>query len=255
MKHITIKSCLILLAGAIGLGSTSCSRYFVPQGQAVYTQIQIDSQLTADPAYMQVYAPYKAQLETEMNRVVGHSAVALTKPAGVTETLLGNFFADAMLAEGKKYAPDAELSFGTKGGVRIELPKGPITVGDLYELMPFENELVVLELSAESVQQLAKFIAATGGQPVSGLRMRIVDGKPADLTVAGKPLDTTRTYKLVTYDYLANGGDHTRGLSQPLNRTNLGQRVREALMTYVSEKEKAGEHINIQLDGRIVRNK
>lgn len=253
MKQFTIKSHLILLASILGLACSS--KHFVPQGQAAYTETQIDSQLTEAPAYIQWTAPYKAQLEAEMNRVVGHSDVALTKPAGEPETLLGNFFTDAMLTEGRKYAPDAAMAFGTKGGLRIELPKGGITIGHLFELMPFENELVLLELSGENIQQLAEFIAATGGQPVSGLRMKIDNGKATDITIAGQPLDPSKTYKLITYDYLANGGDNSRGLGDPVSRTNIGQKVREALITYVDEKEKAGEHINTQLDGRIISNK
>jgi len=232
---------------------TSCHRYFVPASHQ-YTQQQIDSTLTPDAAYMEYYRPYKQQLEAEMDRVIGHTDVALTKPSNVPETRLGNFFTDALLAEGKKQYPDAEFSFGTKGGLRIELQQGDITVGNLFELMPFENELVLLELSGKSVQQLAEFIAATGGQPVSGLRMKISDGKATDIAVAGKPLELSHTYKLITYDYLANGGDNSRGLNSPVSRTNLGQKVREALITYVSEQTQAGKHINTQLDGRIIRN-
>ncbi len=251
MKYLTVRSRLALLSLALVLGSTSCSRYFVPQGRAAYTQLQIDSTVADDPTYLRLYAPYKAQLEAEMNRVVGHADVALTKPANAAETLLGNFFADALLAQGRKAHPDAELSFGTKGGLRIELPKGDITVGHLFELMPFENEVVLLELSGTDVQQLAQFAASTGGQPLSGMRMKIIDGQAADITIAGKPLDLSRTYKLVTYDYLANGGDNSRGLAHPISRINMGQKVREALIDYVSEQTEAGKHINTQLDGRI----
>src|SRR5690606_31538462 len=180
---------------------TSCHNYFVRRGEAAYTRLQIDSTLEDDASLIQLYAPYRSQLDAEMSQVIGYSDVDLTKPADAVETLLGNFFADALLAEGRKLDPDAEFSFGTKGGLRIELPRGEITIGNLFELMPFENELVLLELSGDRVQQLAEFIAATDGQPVSGLRMTISEGKPANITIAGKPLDRSRTYKLVTYDY------------------------------------------------------
>lgn len=254
MKYFTPRSYLVWLAVALGLESTSCNKYFTPHGQATYTKFQIDSTLADDPTFIRLYEPYKQQLDAEMNRVIGYADTALTKPSGVPETRLGNFFADALLAEGQKRYPDAVFSFGTKGGLRIELQKGNITVGNLFELMPFENELVLLELSGDSVLQLARFIAATGGQPVSGLRMRIDKGKAADITVAGKPVERSRTYKLITYDYLANGGDNSRGLSNPVSRINLGEKVRETLITYVSEQTQAGKHINTQLDGRIIHN-
>lgn len=254
MKRFIIRNSLLLLAAAACLGSMSCSRYFVPSGQTTYTQLQVDSTTVDNLEYVQFYAPYKKQLEAEMNRVVGRSAVSLTKPSDAPETLLGNFFADVLLAQARKQVPDAEFAFGTKGGLRIELNQGPITVGNLFELMPFENEIVVLELTGEKVQQLAHFIAATGGQPVSGIRMEIDHGLATNIRIGGKPIDPNQTYKLVTYDYLANGGDNSRGLDDPISRTNLGIKVREALIDYVTEKAKAGNDINTQLDGRIKSN-
>lgn len=254
MKRLTTRNSLLLLAVAVWLGGASCSRYFIPRGQAAYTQLQVDSTTVDDPDYVQFYAPYKKQLEVEMNRVVGRAAVSLTKPSEAPETLLGNFFADVLLAQARKQVPDAEFAFGTKGGLRIELSQGPITIGNLFELMPFENEIVVLELTGEKVQQLAQFIAATGGQPVSGIRMKIENGIATNIRIGGKPIGPNQTYKLVTYDYLANGGDNSRGLDDPINRTNLGIKVREALIDYVSEKAQAGNDINTQLDGRITSN-
>ncbi len=254
MKRLTTRNSLLLLAVAVWLGGASCSRHFVPRGQAVYTQLQVDSTTVDDPDYVQFYAPYKKQLEVEMNRVVGRTAVSLTKPSEAPETLLGNFFADVLLAQARKQVLDAEFAFGTKGGLRIELNQGPITIGNLFELMPFENEIVVLELTGEKVQQLAQFIAATGGQPVSGIRMEIENGIATNIRIGGKPIGPNQTYKLVTYDYLANGGDNSRGLDDPINRTNLGIKVREALIDYVSEKAQAGNDINTQLDGRITSN-
>ncbi|SEK96013.1 5'-nucleotidase C-terminal domain-containing protein [Parapedobacter koreensis] len=231
----------------------ACSKYLAPVKQQ-YIQYQVGDSVSADSAYIRYYLPYKQQLEAEMDRVIGHLDVNLTKGDNAPETLLGNFFADALLAEGRKSYPDAEFSFGTKGGLRIELQRGDITIGHLFELMPFENELVLLELSGQNVQQLAQFIASTGGQPISGIRMKIKDNQPVDVQIAGKPIDTSRTYKLLTYDYLANGGDNSRGLENPVNRINLGKKVRETLIDYVSQQTREGKHINTQLDGRITRN-
>lgn len=236
----------------IVLNIVACSRHLVVTKQA-YKQYEIDNSLPSDSTYVRYYQPYKLQLDTEMKRVIGHSDVRLSKPASVPETLLGNFFADALLEEGRILHPDIDFSFGTKGGLRIELPKGAITIGLLFELMPFENELVLLELSAENVEQVAQFIAGSGGQPVAGMRMTIRDGRAEDIRVGDEPIDPTRTYKLLTYDYLANGGDNLRGLDHPISRIDLGKKVREALIDYVGQLTQAGKHITTQLDGRITR--
>ncbi|WP_257656905.1 5'-nucleotidase C-terminal domain-containing protein [Parapedobacter lycopersici] len=251
MKCTSANPLFLFGVALLSLLSTACSRYSLPAGSPAYTEHRIDGSIAPDTAFIAYYLPYKQQLDAEMNRVIGHSAVPLTKPGSVPETLLGNFFADALLTEGRKSDPGIDFSFGTKGGLRTELPKGGITVGHLFELMPFENELVILELSGKSVRQLAGFIAATGGQPVAGLRMVIHANTANDIRIGGTPLDDSKTYRLLTYDYLANGGDNIRGLEAPVKRVNLGQKVREALINYVQDCTREGKQLNTQLDGRI----
>src|SRR5690606_26136729 len=205
MKRIKASVFFALLA--LCIATAACSRHFV-RSEPVYQKFQIDSSLAPDTAFVTYYAPYKQQLDAEMDRVIGYSAVSLTKPGSAPETLLGNFFADALLAEVRKLDPDIDFCLGTKGGLRTELPKGEITIRHIFELMPFENELVTVDLSADAVRRLAGFIAASGGQPVAGLRMTIQDGKPLDIRIGGEPLEASGTYRLLTYDYLANGGDN-----------------------------------------------
>src|SRR5690606_8175015 len=108
--------------------------------------------------------------------------------------------------------------------------------------------------TGEKVQQLAHFIAATGGQHESGIRMEIDHGLATTIRMGGKPIGPNQTYKLATYDYLANGGDNSRGLDDPISRTNLGIKVREALIDYFFYKQKTAYDINTQLDGRIKSN-
>lgn len=250
MERVHTNSLSLAVVAILCLSGTACSRYF-STGQPIYQQHRIDSTITQDTAFMAYYAPYKQQLDTEMNRAIGYSTAPLTKPGSAPETLLGNFFADALLAEGRKHDPSIDFSLGTKGGLRTELPMGEITVGHIFELMPFENEMVILELSADSVHRLAGFIAATGGQPTAGLRMTIHDGLPGDIRIGGQPVDTSKTYRLLTYDYLANGGDNILGLNVPVKRTNLGQKVRDALIAYIQDHTRGGHPLTTQLDGRI----
>lgn len=186
-----------------------------------------------------------------MNRVIGHAPISLTKPGNSPETLLGNFFTDALIEEGRKIHPHIDVSFGTKGGLRTEIAKGDITIGKVFELMPFENELVVLELTGEGIQRLAQFIAASNGQPVSGIEIDIVNESPTNIRIGGKPFDESKTYHLLTYDYLANGGDDMRGLDNPVNRYDLGIKVREVLIQYIEQRTTEGKPITAQLDGRI----
>jgi 2',3'-cyclic-nucleotide 2'-phosphodiesterase (5'-nucleotidase family) len=193
-------------------------------------------------------------MQAEMSRVVGQTEVALTKPSD-PETLMGNFFADAMLKEGLKKDPAIQFTLATRGGLRTIFPKGNITVSHVFELMPFENEMVVLKLSGQNVQQVIDFIAKKDGEPVAGIRMKIRDNRAYDVTIGGQPFDITKTYYLLTYDYLADGGDELECLRNPLERREINQKVREALFENINDLARQGKKITAQLDGRIVSDK
>ena len=147
--HVAVLAGLSLLA--------SCQKHLAVS-KSEYKQYGIDQEVGADSAIIRYYQPYKDKMRAEMNRVVGQTEQALTKPSN-PETLMGNFFADAMLKEGLKKDPAIQFTLATKGGLRTTFPKGNITVSHVFELMPFENEMVVLKLSGPNVQQVIDFIA------------------------------------------------------------------------------------------------
>jgi len=241
----------VLLAG-LWL-TVSCQKH-LSVSKSEYKQYGIDQEVGADSAIIRYYQPYKAKMQAEMNRVVGQTEEALTKPSN-PETLMGNFFADAMLKEGLKKDPTIQFTLATKGGLRTTFPKGNITVSHVFELMPFENEMVVLKLSGPNVQQVIDFIAKKDGEPVAGIRMKIRDNKAYDVTIGGEPFDINKTYNLLTYDYLADGGDDLECLRNPLERREINQKVREALFENISDLTRQGKKITAQLDGRIVSDK
>lgn len=211
---------------------------------------EIDASYRTDSAIVNYYLPYKQQLEAEMNRVIGFSDLHLTKTRDA-ESLAGNFFTDALLWKGKQLDAEVQISFGTKGGIRNDLKAGDITVGNIFEIMPFENAVTILSLSGTDILRWADYMAQSGGQPCSGVTLVIQDKKVKEFLVQGKPVDPKATYKLVTYDYLANGGDYIDCFDKPLKRVDFPQRVRESLMEYVETQTKQGKHIQAKLDGRV----
>jgi 2',3'-cyclic-nucleotide 2'-phosphodiesterase (5'-nucleotidase family) len=215
-----------------------------------YRQYAIDSQTGVDSAFVNYYLPYKEKMQSEMDKVIGQTEQELTKPSA-PETLMGNFFADALLTEGLKKDPSIQFTLATKGGLRTTFPKGDITVSHVFELMPFENEMVVLKLSGENVQKLIEFIVNKDGEPISGMRMKIRNKQAYDVTIGGQPFDVSKTYNLLTYDYLADGGDDLECLRQPLERREINKKVRDALLENIMDLTRQGKKINAQLDGRI----
>lgn len=227
----------------------SCHRHFLVSDNQ-YKQYAINQDTTPDSSLINYYLPYKKQMEAEMSRVIGRSEIELTKPSE-PETLMGDFFSDAILAEGLKKDPSIQLALATKGGLRTTFPKGNITVSHAFELMPFENELVVLKMTGADIQKVIDFIVKSDGQPVAGLRMKIKDNKAFDVLIGGKPFDVNQTYNLLTYDYLANGAEDLEFLTNAIESKTINKKVRDAIIENISDLTSAGKTINTQLDGRI----
>jgi 2',3'-cyclic-nucleotide 2'-phosphodiesterase (5'-nucleotidase family) len=242
------KTLALLLSSTIFIACSS-SYQVVKSNRTAYP---ISKDVTTDSAVIRKYLPYKLKMDSQMNAVLGYSDVVLTKRSSGGESLLGNFFADAALYEARKIEPGIDFAIpSTNGGLRNDLPLGAISLSNVFELMPFENEMVVFTLKGEDVQSLVNFIASSGGQPIAGISLKIKDKKPVDVLIGGKPFDISRSYNVVTSDYIAGGGDGLTSFKSPVSSKILGLKVRDALIHYIKEKQAAGEKITSNLDRRV----
>ena len=248
----------IKLKGAVFLSFVCLLASCASINQIVKTnrdEYQINDRVQVDSNIIRAYLPFKEKLDAEMSKVIGYSDVVLSKASTTPESVLGNFFADAVWSQSKKIEPKIDFVFPTtRGGIRNDVAKGPITVAQVFEMMPFENELVLFELKGTAVYKLLTFIAMTNGQPVAGLSMSIKNKLPEDIMINGKAFDRNRTYLVLTSDYIASGGDDAQGFTDPISRKNLGLKVRDALLREVLAIQAAGKKINATLDGRIKEN-
>ena len=234
------------------LGSCTTKYALVKSNREEYN---ISNKIAVDSSIIKTYMPYKLQLDAEMNKVIGYTDVKLAKGSSLPESVLGNFFADAVFHQAKKI--DANIDFTvptTKGGLRNDIAKGAITVSNVFELMPFENELVLFTLKGEDVLKFLNFVADKDGQPIAGLKMNIENGKAENILINGKPFDVNKNYKVLTSDYIASGGDDAVGFATPIATKNIGLKIRDALLKEVEELQAVGKRINTTLDGRITKN-
>jgi 2',3'-cyclic-nucleotide 2'-phosphodiesterase (5'-nucleotidase family) len=214
-----------------------------------------DSLNSLDNQVVQTYLPYKKILEKDMNRVISVSEMEMSKDK--PESSLTNFLGDLLLYEGKKVASEYGLeflpsvSYFNYGGIRTYLPEGEITVGKIFELMPFENEMVFVELNGSQMKEFLDFIAAKGGDSESGARFTISNGKAKNITIEGKVLEPTKKYWLVTNDYVAGGGDGLELLTKRSGFINTGKKIRDIIIAYMEEKQSDGKKITAKPDGRI----
>jgi 2',3'-cyclic-nucleotide 2'-phosphodiesterase (5'-nucleotidase family) len=250
-KWLKRLSCMLLVLSL--LYACSSGYKVVKSGRTDYS---INKEIVADSAIIKTYLPYKVKMDAEMNRVIGRSAMLMSKKSSDTlpESLLSNFFADAVMQQALKLDPAIDFAMpSTKGGLRVDLPEGDITVSNIFELMPFENQLFVFTLKGSDVQRLMDFIALSNGQPVAQFKMKISGKKPDDVWINGKKFDVSKNYRVLTTDYISGGGDGAQGFENPIDKKSLELKVRDALLNFVKETEAAGKMINSKLDGRITK--
>lgn len=240
---------LIFLLGSFLSGACSSTYQVVKSNRGEY---KLSDDVAVDSTIIRTYQPYKLKLDSQMNEVLGYSEHELVKKPVGGESSLGNFFADAALFEARKISPQIDFTMpSTNGGLRNDLPLGAITLSNVFELMPFENELIVFELKGSAVQALLDYIARTGGQPVAGLTMKIKAKKPVDVLIGGKPFDPAKNYSVLTSDYIAGGGDGISSFKNPVSSKVLGLKIRDALIQFIRENQAKGVKISSKLDGRI----
>jgi 5'-nucleotidase/UDP-sugar diphosphatase len=189
-----------------------------------------------------------------MDQPIGEVARTLqTNRSG--EFALGNLVVDAMLASWMGEGHPADIAMHNNGGIRADLLKGPVTFGQLYAVLPFDNQLVALDLTGEQVLSILEHSVAerAGNMQVAGMTFRFSMSEPVgqrvlEATVGDQPLDPERVYRVVTIDYLATGGD---GQEAFLEGTNVAYGDGEvwAVADYVRDHSP----VDAKVEGRIVQ--
>lgn len=185
------------------------TRYNISNTKASNTRIvTTDTAFSADNSILQLIAPYKSRLDSQMNVVVGKAEVDLVKnrPNGN----LNNFIADIIRTEtSKQIGQDVDFAFTNISGLRIpSISKGDITKGKLFELMPFDNMIIAAKIKGSTLKQILRKIASKGGEAISGFQVVIsTHGNFMYATYNDIKIDYNKDYIIATNDFLYNGGD------------------------------------------------
>jgi 5'-nucleotidase/UDP-sugar diphosphatase len=194
-----------------------------------------------------------AEAADTMNQPIGEVAVTL-EPQHEGEFPLGNLIVDAMLAADVDGQP-ADIAMHNNGGIRATLPKGRITYGQIYAVLPFDNQLMALDLTGAQVLRILEHSVAAraGAMQVAGMTFRfsmsLSPGKRVrEATVGGEPLDPERVYRVVTIDYLASGGDGQETFAEGTNAA-----YGDPTVWVVAEYIRTHSPVHPRIEGRIVR--
>lgn len=185
--------------------------------------------------------------------IVGYSSEELSKKN--PESGLSNLAADALLfAAGPYLKPgDAAMAVTNFGGIRANLPKGAIRKYDIFSTFPFDNTIVIVDIQGKDLRKiLNNFAKRERFEALSGVEIVVKDKKMVKCNVAGKPLNDNKIYKLVTIDFLLDGGDSMRIGSSAKHIERTDAFVRDGVEKYIRSKSEQGVVFDNKQDGRIV---
>lgn len=203
------------------------------------SRIAITDSLRADSTYNQLIMPYKKSMDSLLDRYLAYSPIQLDMEG--TNTVLGNFVTDMMLFEANKiYAQNhrgqkIDVVLMNRGGLRRTFAPGNLTVRSMYELMPFENEAVVVTMSGKKLFEMVTFLRKSErNHPVAGLEFN-KNSEDKDFLVNGKIFDENSTYTVLTNDYLQKGGDQMRFFLDPINVEYLNIKLRDMFIQHLEK--------------------
>ena len=221
----------------------SCNQ--VKTTQKIETQrIAIDQDTATDTLIDTFLTPYRNSLEASMNEVLSFSVAEHKKTDGELNTAVGNLMADAVFERcapilKKRHYIDLDMVLLNHGGIRAPLPKGAIKMKTAFNIMPFENKVVVAQMKGSVLMKLANYLTkAKRAHPMSGRELAISrNGTIKTLRIQGKEIESNRIYFVATNDYLYKGGDRMDFFQKSEAVFDLDYKIRSVLIDYFIDND------------------
>lgn len=236
------------------LGITLCVH---AQNHYSYKTYTLDSTYDArlNPKLVKYVNKQKAALDAKMNEVIGQCESTLNSFAPMSP--LSNFLTDMLLNHASSYTEDTafatcDIAMLNFGGIRSQLSAGDITVGNIYAISPFDNYIVFIELKGSELKKaLQRFRAASTDAPLSGAQIIYQGNYPTSIKVQGEKIDNDRIYKLVTVNFIAEGGDKLLSGIQYERTVYTGTTFRDFLLEQIRGMGQRGEIVKAENDNRV----
>ena len=234
-------------------------------GKANGQLVAIDDTIPTDKIAADKLAEYHAPISLLMNKAAGSTQVALDgegEDVRTRETNLGNLVADAVLNEGRYI--NAVIALVNGGGIRSSLPAGDISIGQVYEVLPFDNYMVGADISGKqllgALENGVSQVEGVQGRflQVAGMRFKWDGSAPpgkriisADVNILDdyQPVEADKIYRVVTSDYVAGGGDGFTDIKAAANQVNLATPLTDVVSEYLNQHSP----VSPQVEGRIIR--
>lgn len=199
-----------------------------------------DDEVPDDPEMVKIIKKWNDKLKIITDEVVTNSTEPLTRSYS-EESIMGDMVADAML----NAHPEYDFALTNSGGLRQDIDAGAVTVGELISAFPFPNTIVQLEMKGSDMQKIFEHGAGlTNGilQVSKGVEMVYDESKPigsrlVKCNIKGVPLDDNKTYKVLTSNFLADGGDGFLDFKKTLSYKRTGVEMVQAMIKYLKQFE------------------
>ena len=219
-------------------------------------QISVSDSLKSDSKIDSFIQPYRIHVNKELDSVISYAKDTYSKSDGELNTAIGNLFADVIYEQTNpifksRTGHDIDMVLVNHGGIRAIISKGNITIRTAYEIMPFENSIVVVAMKGSSVNQLIDYLLmAKRPHPISKLNITVdSDFNLINASINKKPIDPERVYYVATNDYLYNGGDSMTFFQNNEDVHIMNYKIRNAFLDYFIKTDT----IDPKIDNRFIK--
>lgn len=212
-----------------------------------------------DQQIIEFLQPYRAAVDSVNNKVIAYSEYDLEKSrtgglANLTADIgfnLGKSVADSIRFKNGDF-PQVDLAIMNVGGIRHQIPQGPITEGQILSTYPFSNHLVIVGVMGSDIIEALRISAAKGGEAVSE-NVRVVtdeNGILKRVVINGLEMDPEKEYILATLDYLAEGNDDLVSLANHRKIWISDVEVALPILQWIKQQQELGLQIAPDLGSR-----
>jgi len=245
---LSISICILLVV-------FSCKKEKLYLNKIEGQRIDINTKVAPNTEIEIFIAPYKNRIERDLDSILCYAVNTYSKSDGVLNTAIGNLMADIILTEAnpifnKRTGNTIDAVVLNHGGIRSDIPKGAVSARTAYNVMPFENKIVVVGLKGNKINEIVNFLVSKKrAHPIAGLKITIdKDYNVINATINNSEIKPNTTYYFATSDYLFNRGDNMTFFQPNEGFYDLDYKIRNAMIDYF----KKTDTINPVIDDRFI---
>ena len=203
-------------------------------------KIDVTNEKRENEAIVNYVKPYSDNINKDLNSVLAYCPETQDKSKGTWQSNIGNLLAEITFELGnpvfqKRENKTIDVCLLNHGGIRAVIPKGDVTTRTAFEVMPFENSLIIVGLTGKEIKTLAEYIIKEKKpHPLYGMKIYIDKNTLAinKIEINDKPLDENQLYYVGTSDYLANGGDNMTFFKESKIKFDMEYKLRNMMIDY-----------------------